>query len=122
VTLLASDGTITQSFITGGGITNPSHIAIDAAQNVWISNLHTNVEGATETFSELAGSSSSRPGSPISPSTGYGLDAGLLSPYSLAVDASGNIWVSNTGAQSLVMFFGMAAPTKTPLLVTPQAP
>ena len=122
VTLLASDGTITQSFITGGGITNPSHIAIDAAQNVWISNLHTNVEGATETFSELAGSSSSSPGSPISPSTGYALDAGLLSPYSLAVDASGNIWVSNTGAQSLVMFFGMAAPTKTPLLVTPQAP
>jgi streptogramin lyase len=123
VTVLASDGTITQDFITGGGITVPSHIAIDAAQNVWISNLHTTVKGEVyESFSELAGSNSSTPGAVISPSTGYGVDAGLLSPYALAVDASGNLWVSDTGAQSLVMFFGMATPTKTPLPVTPLAP
>lgn len=122
VTGLASNGTITQDFITTGGITVPSHIAIDAAQNVWVSNLHTNVRGATESISELAGSTSSSPGSAISPSTGYGLDAGLLLPFALAVDPSGNVWVSNTGSQSLVMFFGMAAPTKAPMLVAPQAP
>ena len=122
VTLLGSDGTVMQDFITGGGVTNPSHIAIDAAQNVWVSNLHTNVKNATETFSELAGSNSSSPGTPLSPSTGYGLDAGLQSPYSLAIDPSGNIWITSTNSQSLVMFFGMAAPTKTPMPVTPQAP
>ncbi len=124
VTELAPDGTILQSFITGGGISHPSHIAIDAAQNVWVSNLHSPSGSGlrTETFSELAGSSSSNPGTAISPSTGYGLDAGLLLPYALAVDPSGNVWVSNTPSVSLVMFFGMAAPTKTPLLVTPQAP
>ena len=122
VTVFANDGTTVQGFLTGGGITNPSHIAIDAAQNVWISNLHTGIRGATESFSELAGSNSSSPGAAISPSTGYGLDGGLVSPYSLAVDPSGNIWVSNTGSQSLVMFYGMAAPTKTPMPVTPLAP
>jgi streptogramin lyase len=122
VTVLASDGTITHDFIATGGITIPSHIAIDAAQNVWISNLHTNVRGASESISELAGSNSSNPGAALSPSTGYGLDANLGLPYGLAVDPSGNIWVSNTPNNSLVMFFGMAAPTKTPQPPTPQAP
>ena len=122
VTVLASSGSGTPSFITTGGITVPSHIAIDAAQNVWISNLHTTVTGANESFSELSGSNSTSPGTAISPSTGYGLDAGLLLPYGLAIDPSGNVWVSNTGANSLVMFFGMAAPTKTPQPVTPLAP
>ncbi len=123
VTELAPDGTILQAFITTGGITNPQHVAIDAGQNVWVANLHTTSTTTTyESFSELAGSTSSNPGAALSPSTGYGLDAKLLQPYSLAVDASGNVWVSNTGSNSLVMFFGMAAPTKTPQPVTPQAP
>ncbi len=122
VSVFAGDGTVTHDFLTAGGITVPSHIAIDAAQNVWVSNLHTNVTGATESITELAGSNSSSPGAAISPSTGYGLDAHLLLPYALAVDPSGNIWVSNTGGESLVMFFGIAAPTKTPMPATPQAP
>ena len=122
ITLLASDGTIVKDFITSGGITNPSHIAIDAGQNVWITNLHTNFRGATESISELAGSNSSSPGAALSPSTGYGLDANLNLPYGLAVDPSGNIWVSNSGKGNLVMFFGMGTPTKTPMPPTPQAP
>jgi hypothetical protein len=88
---------------------------------VWISNLHS-TSATTETISELSGVTSSTPGTPISPSTGYGLDANLLLPYNLAVDPGGNIWVSNHGGNDLVMFFGMAAPTKTPMPVTPAAP
>jgi sugar lactone lactonase YvrE len=122
VTELASDGTTLQSFITAGGITNPSGIFIDGAQNVWVSNVHTDITGATESISEVAGSGSSSPGSAVSPGTGYGLDANLLLPYTLAADPSGSVWVSNTGGNSLVMFFGLAAPTKTPLSPIPQAP
>ena len=124
ITEIGSDGTIEQEFITGGGISVPSHIAIDSAQNLWIVNFHvpSNSGATSESFSELSGANSSSPGTPLSPSTGYGLDADLLVPYSLAIDASGDIWVSNTGGNSLVMFFGMAAPTKTPMPVTPQAP
>jgi streptogramin lyase len=117
VTELGPDGTTLQSFITTGGITNPSHVVVDAAQNVWIANFHTNVTNGTESISELANS-----GAAISPDTGYGLDANIRAPYALAADPSGNIWVSNTGVDSLVMFFGMAAPTKTPAPITPQAP
>lgn len=122
VTEFAPDGTTLHAFVTTGGITNPSHVAIDAAQNVWISNLHTNATGPNESISELAGLNSSSPGSAISPGIGFGLDAGLRLPYSLAIDPSGNLWVSNTGGNSLVMFFGLAAPTRTPMPVTPQAP
>ncbi|HEV2577598.1 MAG TPA: hypothetical protein VGU25_10340 [Acidobacteriaceae bacterium] len=124
VTELAADGTTIQEFITTGGITNPSHIAIDAAQNVWVSNFHAPATSGLvyESFSELSGANSSSPGTALSPSTGYGLDAKLLSPFSMVVDASGNLWLSNTGANSLVMFFGMATPTKTPMPITPVAP
>ncbi len=124
VTELGPTGSTINEFITAGGISNPSHIAIDAAQNVWVSNFHAPAtSGLTyESFSELSGINSSSPGTALSPSTGYGLDAKLLSPFSMVVDASGNLWVSNTGANSLVMFFGMAAPTKTPMPITPVAP
>jgi hypothetical protein len=123
VALLNSDGSIVQDFITGGGIYNPSGLVLDAARNVWISNFHNNRPPPSfETISELSGTTSSTPGTAISPSTGYGLDAKLLQPYGLAIDPSGNIWVSNKGGNDLVMFFGMAAPTKTPMPVTPTAP
>jgi hypothetical protein len=123
VALLGSDGSIVQDFITGGGITNPSGLVLDAAGSVWISNLHTGDNTIKyETISELSGVASTSPGTALSPSTGYGLDAKLLLPYGLAVDASGNVWVSNKGSDDLVMFFGMAVPTKTPKTVTPQAP
>jgi streptogramin lyase len=123
ITEVSSNGTTEKDFITSGGITNPSHIAIDAGQNVWVSNLHTtSTTTQYESISELAGATSSNPGAALSPSTGYGLDAGLLQPYGLIVDPSGDVWVSNTYANSLVMFFGMATPTKTPMPPTPMAP
>lgn len=122
VALLGPDGSILQDFITGGGITDPSGLALDAAGTVWISNLHTTTTLRKETISELSGAGSSSPGTALSPSTGYGLDANLHLPYGLAVDPSGNVWVSSKGGNDLVMFFGLATPTKTPMAVTPQAP
>lgn len=124
VTEITSTGTTEQDFITTAGITNPSHIAVDASNNVWISNLHTTSTTTpnNETFSELAGAGSATPGAAISPATGYGLDANLKQPYGLIVDPSGNVWISNTSGNSLVMFFGIATPTKTPQPPIPQAP
>jgi streptogramin lyase len=123
IALLGPDGSIVQDFITGGGVTHPSDLVLDAAGTVWISNLHnTNTNTTYESISELSSTASTTPGTALSPSTGYGLDAQLLLPYGLAVDPSGNIWVSNSGADDLVMFFGLAAPTKTPMPVTPATP
>jgi streptogramin lyase len=39
----------------------------------------------------------------------------LSSPYSVAVDGSGNVWLSNSGTNTLTEFVGLAAPIYTPL-------
>ena len=119
---LAPDGTILLSSVTTGGINHPAMVAIDAAQNVWFANLH----GASIT--EIAGNSAAVPGAALSPTTGvystggFGLDAALNGPFSLAPDRSGNLWVSNENVYALTMFFGLAAPTITPLQPIPTAP
>ena len=116
----------TSAPITGlvtGGIDYPQAVAVDAAQNVWFANK---INGS---ITELAGIHNTLPvATAISPSTGvygtggYGLDGKLDGPYSLLPDRSGNLWVSNESANSLTMFFGLAAPTVTPLQPVPTAP
>jgi hypothetical protein len=66
----------------------------------------------------------------ISPNgTGYGFD-GLVRNTGLAVDPSGNVWVannwltvpiqSNPGGHEVVVFIGIAAPLKTPVIGPPR--
>jgi streptogramin lyase len=100
----------------GGGIDHPQGVAIDGAGNVWIANFR---NGA---ISELAGASAAAPGAALSPAGGLGADASLLEAYAIAVDPSGNLWISNFGSNLLTQFVGLAAPVKTPLLGLPQAP
>jgi streptogramin lyase len=115
---LHSDGSVTVvgSPSTGGGILHPNGIAVDGAGNVWVANYR----GAS--ISELQGASSASPGTPFSPSAGFGSDASLSAPFGVAVDASGNVWVSNQGSSTITQFLGAAAPVKTPLLGPPQLP
>jgi streptogramin lyase len=51
-----------------------------------------------------------------------GLDAGLSEPFGVAVDASGNLWVTSFAGDALTQFVGLVAPIKTPLLGPPQQP
>ena len=111
-----SCGKLVLDAVTGGGIEHPQGIAVDGSGNVWVANYLGN------SVSEIAGSGSSTPGTLTSPSTGFGSDAALVHPYSLAVDASGAIWVSNFGNNTLTQFIGVAAPVKTPLAGPPQSP
>ena len=109
-------GTLKVDAAAGGGLLRPQGIAIDGAGTVWVANYQGN------TLSEIAGASSSAPGALLSPSTGFGSDAFLSKPYGLAIDSSGNIWVSNSGKNTLTEFVGAATPVKTPLAGPPQAP
>jgi hypothetical protein len=103
--------------VTGGGVYRPGLLNLDASQTVWVVNFR------GESFSEIAGSASTlTAGTPISPSTGYGLDANLQLPYSIVPDTSGNLWISSFGNNKLTMFFGLATPTVTPAGPTPLAP
>jgi Putative Ig domain len=115
-TVLISQQTLDTSRAT------PYAAVIDAAQNVWFTSLDSSA------ILEVAGSSATKPGTELSPSIGvhgqggFGLDSSLIEPFSLAPDRSGNLWVSSEGQNTLVMFFGLATPTITPLQPVPTAP
>jgi len=77
-----NDFTIGLNF-TGGGLAEPSGVAIDASGNAWISNL---VGSSISKFSSL--------GVALSPFDGY-TGGGLDNPRSVAIDGSGNVWVTS---------------------------
>lgn len=111
VGLVSSDGNVVSgSGYTGGGLNAPRAIAADGSGNAWVASEH------GTSLAEFASASSANPGALLSPSSGWGTDANLSEPYSLAIDAAGNIWVSNYSTDTLTEFIGLAAPVKTPLL------
>jgi hypothetical protein len=117
VSEVASNGTITLNGVSVGGLSYPSGIAIDGAQDVWVANYR------ATSFSHLAGNGGTKAaGTAYSGASGFGQDASLSLPYAIAPDASGTVWISNFDHNSLVAFFGLAAPTKTPLTPTPAQP
>jgi len=112
----SANNAVISSGYTGGGVVHPVGVAVDGAGNVWV----TNFRGPS--LSELAGSASSAPGKAISPDAGWAPDAALLEAFGVAIDASGNVWVTNLGGNTITEFIGMATPIKTPVIGIPQAP
>jgi hypothetical protein len=114
---VSSTGAVLLKGQTGGGVDHPQAVAIDGAGKVWVGNYHAG------TLSEFAGSTAATPGTPLSPVTGFGTDAQLGTPFAIAVDQSGNLWVTNSNASNTVtVFIGLATPVKTPLLGPAQLP
>jgi hypothetical protein len=123
ISQVANDGTVLIKNEIAGGLDHPAGIALDANQNIWTVNYR------GESFTEIAGVNNTlMAGTAISPSAttfnagGYGLDASLLLPFGISPDSSGNIWISNFANNNLIMFFGIAAPTATPIVTAPKAP
>lgn len=86
-----NDWTLSVTY-TGGGLSAPKGIAVDASGNLWLPNSGNN------TVSKFSNS-----GAAISSGSGY---AGLSTPYALAVDTNGYIWVANSGNNSLAQLNG----------------
>jgi hypothetical protein len=116
--LISAAGTVVSGTgFQGGGINHPQGFEVDGAGNVWLANYR------AKGISELAGVGGKvAVGTPLSPATGFGVDSNLLEAFALAIDASGNIWISNFGSNTLTEFIGMAAPVKTPLLGSTRIP
>jgi streptogramin lyase len=112
----SSGAVLSNGGYTSASLVDPDDIAIDGAGTVWICNFR------GPSLTELAGSTASAPGTVLSPAVGLGSDAGLLEAYSLAIDASGNLWVSNKGSNTLTQFIGLAAPVRTPQIGPSAAP
>jgi hypothetical protein len=113
---VGANGIVLLDGITGGGVQHPQGIAVDGSGTVWVANYR----GGS--ISEISGSSSNSPGTFLSPASGFGTDASMLEPYALALDASGNAWVSNFGNDTVTQFVGIATPIKTPLAGPPSLP
>lgn len=131
LTLIRSNGQVLSSpAFTGGGLTAPWGIAVDGADNVWVSNF---TGQRVSRFCGLRAAANCPPskqtGDPISPDEGYGF-AGLTRNTAVQVDPSGNLWVTNNwkqvalpnnpGGYEVVIFVGAAAPLATPLIGPPE--
>ncbi len=110
VSELSQAGAVLSSGYTGGGLLRPQGIAVDGVGNFWVANYHGN------SLTKLEGANGSAPGTPLSPANGLGLSGGMSLPFALAVDGSGNLWVSSFANDSVVEYIGAAPPVKTPLL------
>ncbi|WP_139417883.1 hypothetical protein [Agromyces laixinhei] len=115
----------------GAGMTVPWGIAVDGDDNLWVANF------AGRRLSHLCGARAStcpdgEAGHEISPADGgYGFD-GLQRNTGVQVDPSGNVWLTNNWiavpvqtdpfGDGLVVYLGMAAPVKAPLIGAPQQP
>jgi len=119
---------ISPSGYTGGGLDGPDNVAVDGAGNVWVTNGNTNGYTNNYTLSEFSNS-----GAALSPSSGYaGSYFGIYgSPTSIAIDGSGNVWISSGVSSSgpvatvpmLTEFIGIATPVITPIAAgLPAAP
>jgi hypothetical protein len=81
---------------TGGGLSTPKGIATDAHGNVWLPNSGNN------SVTELDNTGAAQSGANGFTATSLGLAAGSLNlPSSIAVDASGNAWITNAGNNTL---------------------
>jgi hypothetical protein len=112
----AKGAVLSNGAYTSASLADPDDIAIDGAGTVWVSNYR------GPSLTEFAGAGAQAPGTALSPPDGLGADAGLLEAYSLAIDASGNLWVSNKGSNTLTQFVGLAAPVRTPQIGPSVAP
>jgi hypothetical protein len=103
------------SGFTGGGLDGPASIAVDGSGRIWTASGNNNATCPYNTISEFAAS-----GTAISDANGYCYPvAGYYLEY-LAVDGSGNVWVTTPG--SILEFVGVATPVVTPIVANLQSP
>ncbi len=118
ISQLASDGTVISSGYSDNkaSIWHPQGIAIDGSGHVWVANY------LGSSITELAGSAANSPGQILSPTAGYAGNAGLSQAFAVAIDASGNLWITNFSTNTLTEIVGLASPAKTPQLGPVQSP
>jgi PKD repeat protein len=107
--------------LSGAGITNgpqtPYSLAIDGAANVWVASGYGTSAAALSVY-ELAPSGATA----LAISHANQARAYLDGPQSIAVDATGSVWVSNGLGYTVTQFIGVATPVVTPLAANLQPP
>jgi hypothetical protein len=143
ISVLRPDGSQASfSPIFGKGIATPWAISVDGNDNVWINNFASPTNGIVELcgFRTENCPRNLKTGDAISPPGGY-VGGGLQLTIDLDIGPAGDVWVTNNwedwkavwpgypealstrgGGQSVVVFYGMAKPVKTPMIGPPRQP
>jgi hypothetical protein len=106
---------------TGGGpfpnisalnnASSPGKIAIDGAGHKWIANQSdVNTTPPASSVTELSADGATN----LSPTDGFG-SGNIDGAYTVAIDGSGNVWVT-AGGTSIAELVGAAAPTRNPII------
>ncbi|MGO9059197.1 MAG: hypothetical protein ACLQU2_17685 [Candidatus Binataceae bacterium] len=118
VTELTSSGGFAGGFsvFSGQPFDLPAAVAIDAAGDVWVTNFGIGLDGNSVTELLAGCSKSSCPNINFAPA-----GANFNEPSHVAIDASGNVWVTNangelTDPESVAEIVGIAKPVLTPLV------
>ena len=118
---VSSSGTVLVDQLALSGVQGSNGMSIDAGQNLWIANYNS-YNAATPTIGASFAGVSTTTLTSLSPASGLGTAAGMVVPVATIPDRSGNLWISSKDTNALVVFFGLAVPTATPLMPTPTAP
>lgn len=124
VTTGATPSTLTDTVNNDGGVNNPISVAVDGAGNAWVASAGQTVSGTAnvgQTVSELYNS-----GSAVVPLSPSGTSGGFAHSYNgvsgVAIDESGNVWITNSAAVAsattsgqITEIVGAAVPTTQPL-------
>jgi sugar lactone lactonase YvrE len=97
LTGINESGTVTAT-VTSTALNQPTGMAFDATGNLWVSNIGNNTI-VEFTAAQLATAGAETPGIVLSATA-----SSLSSPSALAFDPSGNLWVTNTAANTVVSF------------------
>jgi hypothetical protein len=92
--------------------TKAKAVAIDGAGHKWIAN-NPLLSPFYPSITELSADGTTN----LSPSDGFGFQvnaASVMGAYALAIDGSGNVWVTD-GANNIIEYVGAAAPTLNPI-------
>jgi streptogramin lyase len=122
VSQFSAGGAVVSAGYTANGLSRPQGIAIDGSGSVWVASVRNVTGAASATLTQMAGSAAASPGQVLSPAGGWLGDAGMLVPFGVAVDPSGNLWITNFGNNTLTEVIGLASPVRTPLNGPPQSP
>lgn len=115
ITEVRSDGVVIR-VVSIASASAPRAMAIDGSSHIFIA------DGLAGGVGEIYDSSYAASGSPVGQTSMLGLDAAMRSPSGIAVDASGNVWVTSRRTNRLVSFIGMAVPVRTPQVGLPVQP
>jgi streptogramin lyase len=102
ISQFAAGGTAVSGSPFAPGFVNPAGIATDGT-SIFVAN-----SAATGGLAQFAYGSAT----PVSPATGF---AGLNLPVGVAIDASGCVWITNSGNNTVTKLIGLAIPVLTPI-------